>query len=262
MNVGRSLFICLIMFSISLSLTGQVKSVNIPVPAASKNWVKTGLTAKEGNLVLFTVEGKVELGKYTKNIPPTGSKNPLVMQYSVDVLAWHGALLCKNGTDYVAAKKTSLSHLTDLFGCPPANVFNNIKVDEDITGNYFISKTQQEISFHVNDKKIDDNTGSFTVTVYVINFVVATDGLFDLAGIITKNNGIASVCFTTDCTPEYEKTQKNYLLQSRLYLNDYSDNTGHYYLNIIRLGKYNMNTETAVSILKQNIYDVFPGACS
>ena len=232
-----------------------IKHYSIEVNTTATDWTTTGIQINKGDCVLFQVLGTVNLGAFTKGVTGLGSINPLLLVHNRYNGFNHGVLLSANNEQLIPSTKgnrlnENLRQTKSDMPTSLADLFH----EENFVGNYFTATSSQELKFVVNDNKIDDNNGFFTININILP-LPDLDGNFDFAEYVHTFNGNVPFYFDKDCLSKYYESKNN---SNGLWFDGRNKN-GHYYLTINPVANYQNDISAAIKILLTNIYFVFPG---
>lgn len=170
-------------FSQSSSNDG-VEHENVEIPANISDWHSTKIMVKKGDWISLDVSGIISVGLFAGDVNAAGSENPFLVSYSRYKEIPHGALICKNDDEIIAAQtKYKFQNTNNLKECLPDFDF----LPDDFTGNLFISKSDQELQFLINDADYSNNAGSFNVSIKIYHNYFVAPG--DVVIYYDPNNG-------------------------------------------------------------------------
>ena len=163
----------------------EVKQENIEVQGNISDWYQTNIMVKKGDWISLTVSGIVSVGPFAGDVDGAGNReNPFLVSYSRYKDVPHGALICQNDDTVIAAQtKYEFQSTSHLKQCLSELDF----LPDDFTGNLFISKSDQELKFLINDADYSNNAGSFNVSVKIYHNYFAAPG--DVVIYHDRNNG-------------------------------------------------------------------------
>jgi hypothetical protein len=135
------------------------------IPADISDWYNTGISVKKGDFILLDVSGVVSIGPYAGRVDGAGNEvNPFLVFYSRYKEIPHAALICRNDDTLIVSKTKHALQNSNALNLPSSEL--DFLTDHFI-GNLFISKSDQELRFIINDTKVIDNSGSFYVSIKI-----------------------------------------------------------------------------------------------
>ncbi len=136
----------------------------------------TKFQLEENDYVFVEAVGKIKVGDYLGYADPTGLFTEKIMfkRYFKYYGIKHGSLIILTGGDTIGCKQI-FYEVGQKYNNPFTPEYPESKVTEGtlrdyIPGYYFISKGKSKLLLDINDTVLEDNTGTFTVKVYIIKF--------------------------------------------------------------------------------------------
>lgn len=138
--------------------------------------VDTKMTIEENDYVFIEAVGQITVGAYLGNADPTGLFSSKIMfprYYKYPGLT-HGSLVILTDMETTRCKKI-FQEMGILYSNPftpeyDPNIVTMGTLRDYIPGYYFIATKKSRLFFDINDTVLEDNSGSFTVKVYIIKF--------------------------------------------------------------------------------------------
>ena len=225
---------------------------SITIPGNSGGWQPTGIFLKKGDQVLFSVKGKIRFGPLAGETDAAGFRDRLWSAYNVLELAayHHGALLCKNENAVICTYGRATILEKNNYNLDMPESYSTAIKTAGFTGNFFQSTSDQELRMIINDRDFDNNKGELNITVDVIAACPELDGKFDMAALVDRKNGQLDFCLKDNCF--------NKLEHGSFWADGY-DHGGHFYLAINPVAHDNTSLQSAMNLLVNRIYEIFPG---
>jgi hypothetical protein len=153
-----------------------VKSYSFTIYGNMNGPVDSKIILEENDYVFIEATGEIKIGNYLGNADATGLLSAKLffsryLKYP-DIELGSLVILTKNGT---TGCKKIFREIGETYNIVGITDYDTTKITQSfirdyLPGYYFVSPGKTPLYFDINDNILDDNTGKFTVNIYVIKY--------------------------------------------------------------------------------------------